>query len=202
MTKILGYIGNAIPYMLCAVPLIVLLRCLHHLAAKRTAASINWYHEAALCLFLLFLVGVASQTIIPKLEFGNVAFGITNRSLSSRINLIPGMVFWDSYRECFIHHYPLYFIINFCGNICLFLPIGFGITLLWDNISPKKILLSGLAASLFIELCQLPQARGTDIDDLWLNTLGALCGYGLYRALAGSQKCSRFFAQFKADRRC
>ena len=138
MTKILGYIGNAIPYMLCAVPLIVLLRCLHHLAAKRTAASINWYHEAALCLFLLFLVGVASQTIIPKLEFGNVAFGITNRSLSSRINLIPGMVFWDSYRECFIHHYPLYFIINFCGNICLFLPIGFGITLLWDNISPKK----------------------------------------------------------------
>ena len=28
-----------------------------------------------------------------------------------------------------------------------------------------------------MNFCQLPLDRGTDIDDLWLNTLGAALGY-------------------------
>ena len=30
---------------------------------------------------------------------------------------------------------------------------------------------------LFIEITQLSQARSSDIDDLWLNTLGSMIGY-------------------------
>lgn len=197
MSKVLGYIVNTIPYMLCSIPIIVLVRLILNFKTKKVGQKINWYHEIGLCLFVMFLVGVASQTIIPKLEFGNVAPGIINRNLIGEINLIPGMVFLDIYKECFINHYPLYFIINFLGNICLFMPIGFGIALLWKNISYRKILLIGFITSTFIELCQLPQARGTDIDDLWINTLGALLGYLIYLLLAKSSMIKTFFLKFK-----
>ena len=33
---------------------------------------------------------------------------------------------------------------------------------------------------LFIETTQLTQARSSDIDDLWLNTLGSMIGYCVY----------------------
>lgn len=139
MNKVLGYIVNTIPYMLYSFPLIVLIRIIFIAKMKKKGIHANWYHEVGLCLFFMFTVGVASQTIIPKLEFGNVSAGIVNGNLFGEINLIPGMVFVDIYKECFINHYPLYFVINVLGNICLFLPIGFGIPLLWKNISLKKV---------------------------------------------------------------
>lgn len=199
MGKVLEYIVNAIPYMLFSLSMIVLVRGILLFKIKKNGQKINWYHEIGLWMFILFLVSVASQTIIPKLEFGNVAPGIVNRNLSGNINFIPGMVFVDIYRECFVNHSLLYFVINFVGNICLFLPIGFGIALLWNDISYKKIVCIALAASMLIELCQLPQARGTDIDDLWINALGALLGYLIYRLLLKSSKINTFFLKFKRN---
>ena len=197
MNRVLEYIINTIPYMLCSIPLFVLIRVICLSVAKKAGHKINWAHEIVLCLFVMFCVGVASQTIIPKLEFGNVSAGIVNRNLLGEINLIPGKVFVDIYKECFVNHYPLYFVINVLGNICLFLPIGFGIPLLWKKVSFKKVLLIALLASLFIEICQLPQARGTDIDDLWINTLGALIGYWLYVIANKSTKLNKLFSKLK-----
>lgn len=175
----LEYILNSIPYMLCAVPIVIVIRIIAF-AKKNSKQTVNIYREIVLLFFILFCVGVASQTIIPKLEFGMVSFGIVGRNLWGAVNLIPGKVFFDTYRECFVNHYYSYFIINFLGNIGLFVPIGFGISLLRKNISLKKIVIIAALASLFIELCQLPQARGTDIDDIWINTLGAVLGYYMY----------------------
>ena len=42
---------------------------------------------------------------------------------------------------------------------------------------------ASLGISLFIESTQLPLSRTTDVDDLILNTAGALIGYGLYRLI-------------------
>ena len=39
----------------------------------------------------------------------------------------------------------------------------------------------GFLISLFIETAQLRQARSSDIDDLWLNTVGVMVGYVLYK---------------------
>ena len=57
---------------------------------------------------------------------------------------------------------------------------GFFAALLWKGESLKKAAFAGFFFSLTVEICQLPQARGTDIDDLWLNTLGAVLGYGVF----------------------
>lgn len=199
MSRVLEYIINTIPYMLCSIPFFVLIRVVCLSVTKKTRHKINWLHEIGFCLFVMFCVGVASQTIIPKLEFGNVSAGIVNRNLLGEINLIPGMVFVDIYKECFLNHFPMYFVINVLGNICLFLPIGFGVPLLWKKVSFKKVLLIALLASLFIEICQLPQARGMDIDDLWINTFGALIGYWLYVIATKSTKLNKLFSKLKVE---
>lgn len=69
-------------------------------------------------------------------------------------------------------------IINIIGNIVMFMPIGFLIPLVYDKLnSYKKVVLFGFVTSLIIELTQLFLARGTDVDDLILNTIGAVLGY-------------------------
>lgn len=96
-----------------------------------------------------------------------------------KTNLIPFKVLFETYNEVFINGYINYFLINFIGNITIFMPIGFFIPLLWD-ISNKKVILIGFLSSLFIELSQLFLIRGTDVDDLILNTLGTILGLLVY----------------------
>jgi Glycopeptide antibiotics resistance protein len=195
MSKIIGYLLNMIPYMLIAIPIIIIFRIIFIIRLKKKGFKTNIYHEVGLCLFIMFLVGLASQTFIPKLEFGNSAMAIVNGNLLGEMNLIPGKVFVDSYRECFQNGYYFYFVVNVIGNICLFVPIGFCVPLLWEKVSANKIVLIALCSSIIIEVCQYPQARGTDIDDIWINILGALIGYVIFMFL--SKKIPAFMGKFK-----
>jgi len=180
MSRIIEYILNMLPYMLIALPIIAIFRVISVSAFKKKGIKTTLWHELGIILFTIFLVGLASQTIIPKIEFGVSGLNIVNHNLESKINLIPGQVFIDTWRECVVNGYWNYFIINFSGNICMFIPIGFCIPVLWNGMSLKKTTLIGLGISLFIELCQIPQARGSDVDDLWLNTFGVIIGYALF----------------------
>ena len=70
-------------------------------------------------------------------------------------------------------------------NIVLFVPLGFLLPLLWEKQNGLfRILLAGASFSLLIELSQLLNIRNSDIDDLLLNTLGAIIGFALYRLFA------------------
>lgn len=67
-------------------------------------------------------------------------------------------------------------------NILLFLPLGFLLPLIWPNHDRFwRVFLFGAAFSLLIELSQLLNIRSTDIDDLLMNTLGAVFGFLLFR---------------------
>ncbi len=85
--------------------------------------------------------------------------------------------FWSSIRKQGIRG-------NFLGNILIFIPIGilypiaFGI-----GNKRKKTILFGLCLSLLVELAQLAFSKGFfDFDDILLNTLGTVVGYGIYKA--------------------
>ena len=67
-------------------------------------------------------------------------------------------------------------------SIIMFLPLGFLIPLIWKRYrNPLKIFMIGFGFSLSIELCQLFNRRNTDIDDLMMNTLGAVIGYFIWK---------------------
>ncbi len=163
-------------YMVIALLPIFLFRVLRVAYMKRKGRETTVLHEAGVIIFTAFLGALASQTIIPFAAFSNPQGGM---------NLIPGKVFYNTYCQIFIEGRINEFLINFIGNIIIFTPIGFYIPLLWRGVSLKKTLLVGFFSSLFIEICQIWLPRETDVDDLWLNTLGALLGYLIYKILAG-----------------
>ena len=75
--------------------------------------------------------------------------------------------------------------INWTGyllNIVMFIPFGVFVAILCCKRSVfKKVFISSLGFSLWIEMSQLLCLRGTDVDDLIMNTLGGFLGWVLYR---------------------
>lgn len=66
-------------------------------------------------------------------------------------------------------------------NIIMFMPLGFLLSLIWKKFkNPVKVFYTGLVFSLAIEICQLFNHRATDIDDLMMNSLGAVLGYFIW----------------------
>ena len=88
------------------------------------------------------------------------------------------------------------------GNIIMFIPIGFFPALLWRNPSWKKALIYGLVTSGAIEFVQFFIGRSTDIDDILLNTFGALIGYWLFCLirLFLPEQCTKFCCYTREER--
>jgi len=112
----------------------------------------------ALCLTVIFAVTVAPLSAYSLRFFGN------------SVNLLPFAVLED------VKDNPW----NFYGNILLFLPVGALPMLLWDRFKKLSVtLLFAAGLSAVIEVLQLFSPRGTDIDDVLLNTAGAFWGFVL-----------------------
>ena len=84
-------------------------------------------------------------------------------------------------------------LLNLIGNTAMFIPVG----IVWPSVfieldKPRKVIAAGVGFSLCIELLQLPfYDRVTDVDDLILNSIGFLTGYGIYLFIKQIQKKSR-----------
>ena len=177
MDVILGYIQDMWLYMMITTPMIIVFRMYK---IKKTNQVVNYFHEIGVVFFFIFIIGLLSQTIIPhvlikdgSVIFVNGTFQSTNleffRVLSETYNAIKYLNYWQP------------FLINFIGNIVMFIPIGFLLPLLWKKFHNGFITVSiGFLISFSIEILQLPQMRSSDVDDLWLNTLGALMGYFVF----------------------
>jgi glycopeptide antibiotics resistance protein len=192
MNAIFGYIGAMLPYMLSALPAILLFRYIHNKVRKNHIFTLS--HEVGVVFFLLYMTAVFSQTILTFLYTGPK---VTREY--SNVNLVPFRVFQDNYYAITELAEWQPFIINFLGNICIFIPIGLFLPLLWKGYNRLwKVTLMGFFISLFIETAQLGQARSSDIDDLWLNTVGAIVGYILYKILiTNSPKLANAFKKRK-----
>ena len=72
---------------------------------------------------------------------------------------------------------PMQYLLNFF----LFVPMGFLVPLLWKQYRTENhVLLFGFGTSFAIEVLQMFCGRTTDVDDLLMNTLGALIGYWMF----------------------
>lgn len=71
---------------------------------------------------------------------------------------------------------------NVGGNVVMFIPLGVVLPFVYKSRrSFGKVVATGALISLCVETIQLLFAsRTTDIDDLILNTLGVMIGYGIY----------------------
>lgn len=80
------------------------------------------------------------------------------------------------------------FYMNVIGNIAIFIPFGY---LISTYIKPKRILpilIVSVISSSTVEFVQLCIGRSFDVDDIILNSLGAILGFLLYVALNAVKK--------------
>lgn len=87
---------------------------------------------------------------------------------------------------------------NLAGNILIFVPFGFLLPVMSRKLKGFcNVLLFSLELSLIVEVIQLMTKVGSfDVDDLLLNTIGGMLGYGVYAVL---QKCRDVRAQRMRD---
>lgn len=139
--------------------------------------TFSWSREAIQLLFLINLLVIYRITFHPfgKLngQVQPLLFDVST-AWPFRINLVP-----------FVHllDYPTKgeILLNVIGNSTMFIPTGVLIPLIYKNLDGfKKTVLTGFLLSLTIEIIQLPFAvRCSDVDDLILNALGCIAGYGI-----------------------
>ncbi|WLR42658.1 VanZ family protein [Bacillus carboniphilus] len=100
--------------------------------------------------------------------------------LSQRVNLIPFASIYGSLTH-FCYMVP---IRNIVGNIILFIPLGFLIPLRFKMFKLWKTAIFGFLVSLLVETIQLLfTGRSFDVDDLILNTFGAIAGFTCFNLL-------------------
>lgn len=79
---------------------------------------------------------------------------------------------------------------NILGNVLMFMPLGMFAPILWNQRSLFSALKTALGLSVAIELTQYfigfllrHNYRNVDIDDVFLNTVGALLGFLVFKLL-------------------
>ena len=165
---------------------ITLLWILARAAVCRKSKNFSWKREVQLILVYICIVVVARFTFFPFSKVDGkiqpLIFDSANW-LNFRINLLP-MVYLMDYeirREA---------LINVIGNTAMFIPLGIVWPVCFKQLnSHRKVIAAGVGTSLLIEILQLPfYDRVSDIDDLMLNSLGFLIGYGIYLLVKKSKK--------------
>ena len=156
------------------------------LAAKGLTSGI--WREGALFLFTLIFAGLAGLTLFPAgfwtWSHWSAFFQGTEplfQSVDYRVQLQN--IQWIPFREIAGAFTGPWRFFMFLGNGAMFLPLGFFPALLWRGENWKLSLLIGLCFSTCVEFVQFFIGRGSDIDDILLNTFGALCGWWIYLLL-------------------
>ncbi|MCR2821541.1 VanZ family protein [Lederbergia panacisoli] len=188
MSLIKMYIINMLGYMIVALPFYFIGRMI---LLKRKKKRVELRRELILALFVLYIIGLASQTIIPRWEVGIMGdtgkfyFDVYFFNNTAHVNLIPFYTISQYFTtNANVDNWGGLSLVNIAGNMFVFSPIGIFVPILWSRLqSFPKILILGLGVTCFIELIQLFIGRSTDIDDVILNAIGVMIGYGIYALL-------------------
>lgn len=151
----------------------VFFRSASYIKTKR----ISWKSEAIQLLFLVNLLVIYRMTFHPFSKVDGQVQPLLFDAATAwpfRMNLVPFVNLLD---------YPTKgeILLNVIGNSTMFIPTGIMTPLIYKKLNSfKKTVLTGFLISLAIEIIQLPFAvRCSDVDDLILNTLGCILGYGI-----------------------
>lgn len=137
-----------------------------------------WKRELLLLLVYVCIVVVVRFSFCPMAKVNGKLQPLVFDAAKAwpfRINLVPfvNLLDYTSRREL---------ILNIVGNSTMYIPLGVVWPIVYKKLDkPWKVLVAGVGFSLCVEVLQLPfYDRVTDIDDLLLNFIGFLAGYGLY----------------------
>ncbi len=133
-------------------------------------------------LFLIYLGWVVCFVLYP------IPMTLVKTTSNGEINLVPVTHMLQDYHGAFeMMGYPIrqQFYENYVGNIILFVPFGFFLPLISRFKTFGNIVIAAILFSVLIETLQffaryVGVYRSVDIDDVLLNTAGAITGYFIF----------------------
>ncbi len=130
----------------------------------------------ALLAYCALLIKVMVFKDLPTIRVGQLMLNFGGTDSGHAPNFIPFATIWPyllGYKGIIIAG------INLVGNIALLVPLGFLLPFVFSNLNWKKSLALAVASGLSIECLQVILHVGIfDIDDVLLNALGFMIGYG------------------------
>lgn len=138
--------------------------------------SFEWKREMRLLLFYICIIVIARFVYFPLHhvdgQIGTLVFD-PDRLVPPWLNLTPLTFTYQRYDG---------WQVNVIGNVGMFIPVGIILPICFKKLKNVfTVTLAGFGLSLFIELSQLLlYDHSTDIDDLILNSTGALIGAIIY----------------------
>ena len=178
--------------MILVIPATIVFLCFtpyrkRALSAMKLKSSLR--REIALILFVMSIFAILEVTLEPayiwqqdeNAIWGNINIAILRPTWDFNLSLMPFTEF-KNYIDGLTQGPAMFFLtlLNFFGNLFVFVPIGLFPALLFRNATWKRSFAVGFGMSLFIEVSQYFICRNVAVDDLILNTLGAMFGYLIY----------------------
>ena len=140
--------------------------------------KIRWKHRLlGTLLFVIYLAGLSYFLFFAE------ALGRQGRSSANlRYNIVLFREIWRFWHYRHILGYRA-FILNTFGNVFAFVPFGFFLPIVsGKRHSFFRSLIAGVLFSGLIETAQLLTRLGSfDVDDIFLNTIGGVMGYFIFR---------------------
>lgn len=153
---------EVIPNLLPVIIIITVIACSLRIAYLiKYKDKFIFYKELFNLIFILYIM-----CLFEVVTFQDINFGTSN--------LIP-------FKEIFRYDIgSRLFVKNIIGNVLLFLPYGYFVSYYLKSKKLFPTMFLTILVSITIEIVQLNIGRTFDIDDIILNTIGGILGYGIY----------------------
>lgn len=179
------YLLQMLPCMGIALIGFLLLRPWRRRRLARLRLSSSPWREGGLLLFIMFGAGLAALTVFPAYfwtvgHWRAVLDGAEPLFRPVDFHIQFQTIQLDPFQEILRAFHGPWVMFLMVANIGIFSPVGFFTALLWRKPRWWKSILVGFCASFTIEFVQLFIGRSSDIDDVILNTAGALAGFWLF----------------------
>ena len=159
--SLLEILGQVWPTILISSVIVISMRLVYLIKNKQ---KIVFYKELLSLIFIIYVL-----CLFYVVTFQDVGW--------SSSNFIP-------FKEMFRYNFGSnLFIKNVLGNIIMFIPYGFFVSYYLNLKKPWSTFFLILLVSASIETTQLLIGRVFDIDDIILNIIGGMLGFGIYKLL-------------------
>lgn len=169
-------------FIVIAAPIWIIFRIIK---IRQAEARNLWKHEIVANLLFIYLLYLAQMTIFPLNVGIPIERNVSLIPFKTIIEFTPILLKYGLMNNPGNPHLNAG-AINIIGNIVVFVPLGILIPLVSLRVrSFKAAAILGAITSLSIEVLQFLFAEGRrmDIDDLILNTLGAIIGWGIFKLI-------------------
>ena len=145
-----------------------------------TARRTRWLAACALVAYIAILIRFVVFKAIPTIRVGHIRLRFAGPR-TGPANFVP---FQTLVPQLTGHGNHLINTVNLLGNIVPFMPIGLLAPLVFRSLTWQKALLLGVITGLTFEVMEVVFRVGIfDVDDVMMNAIGVMSGYGVFVAI-------------------